>query len=218
MRKALVLPGVCLALILGLAASACQSDTANQGVNANSDARNSNELTKSKIAAAAGGPRLTISSAGKETPLEVKTGTYQKSIVNYLAGGKNETASETVFVIANFDLGAAKAGGKPENGQLVAAFTLIGASGSDDKTALPTGTYLVRSGVAENAARFNITTKCGFVSFANGIQADKKLATSKLQGETKITAVTAATIAGEINVTDGETTIKGTFIAKPGLR
>jgi hypothetical protein len=215
MRKALVLVVVCLALTLLLLTSACQSGVASD-TNSSGASTSGNSTNAPATSGASSSPHLTISLGGKETPLEVKSGTYQKSVTNYSAGGKSETASETVFFIANFDMAQAKSGGKkPENGQMVAAFTLIGASGTDDKTPIHVGTYLVRSGEAENATRFNITTKCGFVMFENGAQSDKKLATSKLQGETKITSVTADAVAGEINVTDGESTIKGTFVAKP---
>ncbi len=37
---------------------------------------------------------------------------------------------------------------------------------------------------------------------------------SKADGEVKITAVTADSVSGEINVTEGDKTIKGTFTAK----
>jgi hypothetical protein len=209
MRKSLVLAAVCLTLI----ATACQPGTTHEGTNVNGAGAPQPPSTTN---AASGSPRMIVSLGGKESPLEVKSGTYQRSVAQYSAGGKNEIASETVFFVANFDMAKSKAAGnKPENGQMVAAFTLIGANGTNDKAPIQVGTYPVRSGEAENATRFNITTKCGIVMFENGAQSDKKLATSKLQGEAKITGVNGDEVSGEINVTDGESSIKGAFVAKP---
>lgn len=220
MRRTLVLVGVCLVLVPVLAMSACKSGVTNETASTNSNRPAQPDASKTANPSGnSSSPHLTVSSGGKESALEVKSGTYQMSATNYSAGGKSETASEAVFFIANFDMAQSRAGGnKPENGQMVAAFTLIGASGTNEKTPIQVGTYPVRSGEAENATRFNITTKCGMVMFENGAQSDKKLATSRLQGETKITAVAGDTVSGEINVTDGESTIKGTFVAKPRAR
>jgi hypothetical protein len=217
MRKDLSI--ACVALAALLAITACQSGGTSEPANPNSGGAQSNTASKAAntngTAGNSSSPQLTISLGGKDTPLEVKSGSYHQSVTNYSAGGKSETASEAVFFIANFDMVQAKAAGKkPENGQMVAAFTLIGASGTNDKSPLAVGTYPVRSGEGENATRFNITTRCGVVMFENGAQTDKKLATSKLQGEAKITSVADGTVSGEINVTDGESTIKGTFVAR----
>jgi hypothetical protein len=216
MRRTLFI--ACVLVALPFSMTACQSGGTSESSN-NSGGAQSNTASKAANTSGTAGnsssPQLTISLGGKDTPLEVKSGSYQQSVTNYSSGGKNETASEAVFFIANFDMAQAKAAGKkPENGQMVAAFTLIGASGTNDKSPLGVGTYPVRSGEGENATRFNITTRCGVVMFENGAQTDKKLATSKLQGEAKITSVTDGTVSGEINVTDGESTIKGTFIAR----
>ena len=82
--------------------------------------------------AAASSPRLTIVSGGKESPLEVKSGGFVKSTQTYSDGSKTETATQVMFRIANFDLEKAK-GSRPEDGQMVAVFVLIGAGGTDEK-------------------------------------------------------------------------------------
>jgi hypothetical protein len=98
MRKTLILVVVCLTL----ATSACQSGAKKEGANANSGASPTANTAKGPNAAASSSsPKLTISFGGKETPLEVKSGSYQMSVANYAGGGKSETASEAVF----FDLG-----------------------------------------------------------------------------------------------------------------
>lgn len=215
MRKTLVLVAVCLMA----ATSACRSGATSE--NSNAGGGTSPQTTAATKTAgapdAAPSPRLTIVSGGGESPLEVKSGAFFKSTQTYSDGGKTETATQAVFRIANFDMEKAK-GAKPENGQMVAVFVLVGAGGTDEKAALQPGTYPVRTGDFSKAPKFNITSNCGFVMFAGGAQSEKKLATSKMQGETRISSVTNDSVTGEINVTDGESTIKGTFVAKLAAR
>lgn len=215
MRKSLVLVALCLIA----ATSACRSGATHENSIANNGTSpQTTAATNTAVApAAASSPRLTIVSGGKESPLEVKSGGFVKSTQTYSDGSKTETATQAMFRIANFELEKAK-GSRPEDGQMVAVFVLVGAGGTDEKAALQPGTYPVRTGSVQTASKFNITSNCGFVMFAGGAQSEKKLATSKMKGETRISSVTNDSVTGEINVTDGESTIKGTFVAKLATR
>ena len=66
--------------------------------------------------------------------------------------------------------------------------------------------------------RFNKVSTVIITTFVDGKEKSDSFDTmssmSKAEGEVKITAVSADSVSGEINVSEGDKTIKGTFTAK----
>lgn len=127
--------------------------------------------------------------------------------------GKISTASAYYTYAANYDLDAGNFGltlDKPltadDNVRVV--FNLIGEEGTNDKSPLKAGTYSAK------ADKFMKVETVGIVSRKGGADAKFWLDRSTLTGEVKLTSASADEIAGDINVSAGDNSIKGSFTAK----
>ena len=89
---------------------------------------------------------------------------------------------------------------------------LTGEDGTKDDSPFKVGTYSAK------ADKFNSVRFVRINAFADGKQTETDFDTSfskeKVNGEVKITSVTADTVSGEVNLTEGDKSIKGTFTAK----
>ena len=127
--------------------------------------------------------------------------------------GKMSTASAYYTYVANYDLDAgnfAMTLDKPltSDDQARVVFSLIGEEGTNDKSPLKAGTYSAK------ADKFMKVENVGIVSRKGGPDTKFWLDRSTLTGEVKLTSASADEIAGDINVTAGDNTIKGSFTAK----
>jgi len=80
--------------------------------------------------------------------------------------------------------------------------------GGTEKTALKAGTYSAK------ADKFMKVEDVGIVSRKAGADSKVWLDRSTLTGEVKLTSVSGDTLSGDIEVSAGETSIKGSFTAK----
>jgi len=123
------------------------------------------------------------------------------------------TAPSYRVYTANYDLDAANFGmtlDKPlsSDDHLRVVFSLVGEQGGNEKTPPKTGTYSAK------ADKFMKVEDVAIVSRKGGTDSKVWLDRSTLNGEVKVSAASGNTMSGEVNLTAGETTIKGSFTAK----
>jgi len=126
---------------------------------------------------------------------------------------KMTTASAYNVYVANYDLDAnnfAMTMDKPltSDDQVRAVFSLIGGEGTNDKSPLKAGTYSAK------ADKYLKAESAGIVARKGGADVKSWLDRSMLSGEVKVTSASADEISGDVNLTSGDISIKGSFTAK----
>ena len=154
------------------------------------------------------------SSATGEKDFAVKSG-YAFAVTKTFTdtAGKMTTAPSYRTYAASYDLDAgnfAMTLDKPltADDQLRVVFNLVGEEGGNEKTPPKAGTYSAK------ADKFMKVEDAAIVSRKGGADSKVWLDRSTLSGEVKVTSASADSISGEVNLTAGETTIKGSFRAK----
>ena len=163
----------------------------------------------------AGGNSLHIKSAATgEKDLAVKS-SYAFAVTKTFTDINNKitTASAHYVYVANYDLDAgnfAMTLDKPltSDDQVRVTFNLVGAEGTNDKSPLKAGTYSAK------ADKYMKVETAGIVSRKGGADTKFWLDRATLTGEVKITSASADSISGDVDLTAGENTIKGSFTAK----
>lgn len=162
-------------------------------------------------------PKLNVKAGGKDSVMEVKSGgVFYGNIISTSPGKPSiQTFSHSIY-LANYEMdttnGATmkKTLASPE--QIRIQIGLQGEEGTKDDSPFKVGTYNLKS------ERFNKVSTVMITTFADGKEKtdsfDTMSSMSKAEGEVKITSVTTDSISGEINVSEGDKTIKGTFTAK----
>ena len=130
---------------------------------------------------------------------------------------KMTTASAHNVYVANYDLDAgnfAMTLDKPltSDDHIRVVFSLIGAEGTNDKSPLKAGTYSAK------AEKYMKVESAGIVTRKNGNDSKQWLDRSTLTGEVKVTSASGDSISGDVDLTAGENTIKGSFTAKVLVR
>jgi hypothetical protein len=87
-------------------------------------------------------------------------------------------------------------------------FTLVGGQGTDGKSAPKAGTYSAK------ADKFMKVETVGIVSRKGGADNKVWLERGTVSGEVRVTSVSGDTMSGDVDLTSGETSIKGSFTAK----
>jgi hypothetical protein len=123
------------------------------------------------------------------------------------------TAASYRVYIANYDLDTsnfAMTMNKPlaADDHVRIVFSLVGEVGGNDKTPLKVGTYSAK------ADKHMKVEDVSVVSRKSGQDDETWLERNTITGEAKVASVSGDTIVGEIDLTSGETTIKGPFTAK----
>lgn len=126
---------------------------------------------------------------------------------------KITAASAYNVYAANYDLDAgnfAMTLDKPltSDDQVRVMFSLIGEQGTNDKSPLKAGTYSAK------ADKYMRVETVGIVSRKGGADSKVWFDRSTLTGEVRVTSASADSISGDVDVTAGENTIKGSFTAK----
>jgi len=127
--------------------------------------------------------------------------------------GKITTAPSYRVYAANYDLDAAGFAmtlDKPltSDDRLRVVFSLVGEQGGNEKTPLKAGTYSAK------ADKFMKVEDVGIVSRKGGADSKGWLDRSLLSGEVKVTSVSGDTMSADVDLSAGETSIKGSFTAK----
>lgn len=162
-------------------------------------------------------PKLNVKVGGKDSTMDIKSGgVYYGNVISTSPGKPSiQTFSHSIY-LANFELDTTNAATmkKPLTApeQIRIQIGLQGEEGTKDDSPFKVGTYKLK------AERFNKVSSVMITTFADGKEKSDNFDTmssmSKADGEVKITSVTADSVSGEINVTEGDKTIKGTFTAK----
>jgi len=172
-------------------------------------------LLMSACGKGAGGSSLHVKSpATGEKDLAVKS-SYSFAVTKTFTDINNKitTASGYYVYAASYDLDAtnfAMTLDKPltADDQIRVMFNLIGEEGTNDKSPLKTGTYSAK------ADKFMKVETVGIVSRKGGADNKVWLDRSTLTGDVKVTAASADEISGDIDLSTGDTAIKGSFTAK----
>jgi hypothetical protein len=163
----------------------------------------------------AGGNSLHVKSpATGEKDLAVKS-SYAYAVTKSFTDTSNKITTAAAYNVdaANYDLDAANFAmtlDKPltSDDQIRVMFSLIGEQGTDGKAPLKAGTYSAK------ADKFLKVETVGIVSRKGGADNKVWLDRSTLAGEVKVTSASADEISGDIDVSTGDTAIKGSFTAK----
>jgi len=127
--------------------------------------------------------------------------------------GKITTAPSYRVYAANYDLDAANFAmtlDKPltSDERLRVVFSLVGEQAGNEKTPLKAGTYSAK------ADKFMKVEDVGIVSRKGGADSKVWLDRSTLTGEVKVNSVSGDTMSCDVDLSAGETSIKGSFTAK----
>jgi len=163
----------------------------------------------------AGGNSVHVKSpATGEKDLPVKS-SYAYAVTKTFTDINNKITMASAYNVyaANYDLDAANFAmtmDKPmtSDDQIRVTFSLIGDEGTNDKSPLKAGTYSAK------ADKHMKVESVGIVSRKGGADNKVWLDRSTLTGEVKVTSASADSISGDIDVTAGDTTVKGSFTAK----
>jgi len=127
--------------------------------------------------------------------------------------GKVTTAAAYKVYLANYDLDAKNFGmtlEKPltSDDQVRIVFSLVGDEGTNDKSLLKSGTY------GAKADKYMKAESAGVVGRKGGADITSWLDRSMLTGEVKLNSVSADDLNGDLNLSSGEMSVKGSFTAK----
>jgi hypothetical protein len=154
------------------------------------------------------------SPATGEKDLAAKSG-YSFAVTKTFTDTSNKitTAPSYRVYVATYDLDAgnfAMTLDKPltSDDQLRVTFSLVGEQGGNEKTPLKAGTYSAK------ADKFMKVEDVGIVSRKAGADSKVWLDRSTLTGEVKVTSVSGDALSGDIDVSAGATSVKGSFTAK----
>ena len=127
--------------------------------------------------------------------------------------GKITTAVVYNFHVANYDLDGGRFGASlnnpmPADDSIRVMFSLVGEEGTKENSPLKAGTYSAK------ADKYMKVETVGIVTRKNGSEIKNWFDRSTLNGEVKVTSVSGDSANGDIDVTAGNNTIKGSFTAK----
>ena len=90
---------------------------------------------------------------------------------------------------------------------------VAGEENGDEKTPFKTGSFPPAKSMAKGPT-YNTVENASIRVFKDGKETKHFLALAKTKGEIKITSASADSVSGEVDLSDGEREIKGTFSAK----
>ncbi len=164
----------------------------------------------------AGPHKLDVKAGGKDATLSLKPGAvYYGNVISTAPGKPNiQTFAHTIY-LANYDMDTSYPGwvrkplASPEHMRI--DIQLTGEDGTKDDSPFKVGTYSAKAdkfntvrSIVINASTDGKETKTYFETLSSRKPVD---------GEVKITAVTADTVSGEVNLTEADKSIRGTFTA-----
>lgn len=164
----------------------------------------------------AGSHKLDVKVGGKDSTLTLKPGAvYYGNVISTAPGKPNiQTFAHTIY-LANYEMDTSYPGwvrkplASPEHMRI--DIQLTGEDGTRDDSPFKVGTYSAK------ADKFNTVRSIVINASTDGKESKTVFETlssrKPVDGEVKITAVTADTVSGEVNLTEADKSIKGTFTA-----
>jgi flagellar basal body rod protein FlgC len=165
-----------------------------------------------------GSAKMDIKAGGRDTGLAIKSSGTDKSVKTFTdKEGKVTTATSFYAIMANYDMDTAnfasmkKTLTAPDQARVM--LQLIGEEGTDQKSEFKPGTYK-----ADPAGKFMKLDSLVVTTFADGKEVatsfDTNFSASKITGQVVVKSVTADAISGDIDVSEGDKSVKGAFTAK----
>lgn len=161
-------------------------------------------------------PKLEVKVGGKDSTLNLKAGaTYLGNVISTAPGKPNiQTFAHTIY-LANYDMDTSYPGwvrkplAAPEHMRIDIQIT--GEEATKDDSPFKVGTYSAK------ADKFNAVRSIIINSIVDGKETKTSFNTfsssKSVEGEVKITSVSADSVSGEVNLSEGANSIKGTFTA-----
>ena len=172
-------------------------------------------LMFSSCSKGAGGSSMSLKWPGmnqKEMPVK---SSYAYGVTKTFTDINNKitTAPSYRVYAASYDLDAANFSqtmDKPlaSDDQIRVTFSLVGDEGGTEKTPVKAGDYPAK------ADKFMKVETAGIVTRKDGKDSALWLDRSALTGDVKVSSVTGDSVTGEVDLTDGQSAIKGPFTAK----
>jgi hypothetical protein len=164
-------------------------------------------------------PKLDVKVGGKDSSLNVKSGAVNYSGMAFTAPGKPDVKTSVHYIyIANYEMDTTGVAWmrKPLTApdQMRVDIALTGEDGTNEKSPFKVGTYSAQAQNVNGVRTVVVNT------FADGKQTETRFDSlmgsglKKAEGDVKITSVSADAVSGEVNLTEGDKSIKGTFTAK----
>lgn len=149
--------------------------------------------------------------------MPVKSGGFYTSTKSWSRNNQMSKSSSYFVCVSDSDIdmtqGAISIGAPVKtDAQTKVCFNIDGAENTDDKTPPKAETYPAAK--RSDSFAFNSVSSASIRTFKDGKEVKHFLNESKMTGDVKITTATENTMSGEINLSDGEKEIKGTFTAK----
>lgn len=172
-------------------------------------------LASSACSKSGGGNELHVKSAAAgDKDVAVKT-VFADPVTKSFTDTTGRITTAVVYNIhaANYDLDGGKFGASlnnamPTDDSIRVMFSLVGEEGTKEDSPLKTGTYSARADKYMKVETVGIVTRKGGTEIKNWFDR------STLSGEVKVTSVSGDSASGDIHVTAGDNTIKGSFTAK----
>lgn len=172
-------------------------------------------LSFSACSKGSGGNSIHVKSAASgEKDLAAKSG-YTYAVTKSFTDINQKITTAVLYNVyaANYDLDAGNYGmtlDKPmaSEDQMRVVFSLVGEEGTKDPAPLKAGTYSAKADKYMKVETVGIVTRKGSADTKNWLDR------SSLSGQVTLTSVTDDSISGDIDVTAGDSTIKGSFTAK----
>ena len=162
-----------------------------------------------------GGNDLHVKSAAAgEKDVAIKTAFADPVTKSFTdTSGKLTTAVVYNIHAANYDLDGGRFGASlnnpmPADDSIRVMFSLVGEEGTKENSPLKAGTYSAK------ADKYMKVETVGIVTRKNGTEIKNWFDRSTLNGEVKVTSASGDSASGDIDVTAGDSIIKGSFTAK----
>ena len=163
---------------------------------------------------ASSGPKLEVNDGSKTSTLNIKTGeVYYGNVISTYPGKPSLQTFAHDIVLANYDIDQTtmhKPLTAPE--QMRVEIQLTGEAGTKEDSPLKVGTYRVKNEAINRVRSIGIRTFAG--GKENKLYFETMSSSSTAAGDVTIKSITGDTVSGEMNLTDGSKSIKGTFVAK----
>ncbi|NNE68646.1 MAG: hypothetical protein HKN33_18930 [Pyrinomonadaceae bacterium] len=168
-----------------------------------------------------GGPAsLTLKYPGNDNlKMPVKSGAFYSSTKTWTKPGEKTTSSSNFVCIGDHEIdtssGAISIGKKVEEGQTKVCFSIDGPKETKGEDPLAVDTYPLAK-PSGGSFSYKSVSNVSIYTYQDGKEVRNGINLYKGKGQIKITSATADEISGEIEFSDDESSIKGTFTAGTG--
>jgi len=175
-------------------------------------------LTAACGGAGGGSSSFAIKTGGKDVTMVPKSSNADQSVMTYTEKPtgdgviRSKKGGSVSFEFVNFEAKSLADYKLTADGQMRVRFSVVGEENTDQKTPIKIGTYTT------DAEKFMRLNNIDVVTFVDGKEKSDYYSmmsgSATAKGSLKINSVTDDSVSGEIDVVDGERSIKGSFMAK----